>query len=161
MRGPVTTVERILMDQRMSSVVSYWEAWEQHVMSSKQFKSQWHQFVQDARKVGGSWLSLHSLPVSNVLYFIFRKSWTDFEIAFVLSSSHVDVDLVPLHESSLSCVYVGYLYVFEWISLCKSKVLMISLAPYVAFVVDRISQSLFYDLYVEKIGFFWNSCRTH
>ncbi|XP_012936768.1 uncharacterized protein LOC101859779, partial [Aplysia californica] len=50
MRGPVQTVERVLSDQRMSSVVSYWEAWEQHVMSSKQFKSQWHQFVQDARK---------------------------------------------------------------------------------------------------------------
>ncbi|CAL1540818.1 unnamed protein product, partial [Lymnaea stagnalis] len=50
MRGPVQTVERILSDSRFSSVVNYWEAWEQHVISSKQFKSQWHQFVQEARR---------------------------------------------------------------------------------------------------------------
>ncbi|BFZ21917.1 hypothetical protein BsWGS_24956 [Bradybaena similaris] len=46
----VQTVKQILADQRMNSVTRYWEAWEQHVSSSKQFKSQWHQFVQEARK---------------------------------------------------------------------------------------------------------------
>ncbi|CAG5126015.1 unnamed protein product [Candidula unifasciata] len=46
----VQTVKQVLSDQRMNSVTRYWEAWEQHVISSKQFKSQWHQFVQEARR---------------------------------------------------------------------------------------------------------------
>lgn len=52
-RTAISTVESSLADisQRMSSLTQLWEAWQQHVISSKQFKSQWHQFIQDARKV--------------------------------------------------------------------------------------------------------------
>ncbi|RUS90398.1 hypothetical protein EGW08_001893, partial [Elysia chlorotica] len=49
-RSAVHTVEQTMSDQRMTSVVKYWEAWEQHVMTSKQFKTQWYQFVQEARR---------------------------------------------------------------------------------------------------------------
>jgi hypothetical protein len=39
------------LGQRMSTLTQQWEGWQQRVLNSKQFKSQWHQFVQDARRV--------------------------------------------------------------------------------------------------------------
>ncbi|XP_025104045.1 coiled-coil domain-containing protein 141-like isoform X3 [Pomacea canaliculata] len=51
-RTAISLVESSLTEygQRMTSLTQYWEAWQQHVISSKQFKSQWHQFIQDARR---------------------------------------------------------------------------------------------------------------
>ena len=39
------------LSQRKFSVTEYYEHWKVHVTSGKQFKTQWQQFVQDARKV--------------------------------------------------------------------------------------------------------------
>ena len=52
-RTAIDTVESSLdeVGQRMSLLTQQWEAWHQHVLTSKQFKSQWHQFIQDARRV--------------------------------------------------------------------------------------------------------------
>ena len=52
-RTAIHTVESSLTEvgQRMTELTQQWEAWQQHVMTSKQFKAQWHQFIQDARKV--------------------------------------------------------------------------------------------------------------
>ena len=52
-RTAIDTVESSLdeVGQRMALLTQQWEAWHQHVLTSKQFKSQWHQFLQDARKV--------------------------------------------------------------------------------------------------------------
>ncbi|XP_076451161.1 coiled-coil domain-containing protein 141-like [Babylonia areolata] len=51
-RTAINTVESSLesVGQRMSQLSQQWEAWQQHVLTSKQFKSQWHQFIQDARR---------------------------------------------------------------------------------------------------------------
>ena len=50
----VFTVETIITEytERMTFTETVWQAWQQKVSSSRQFKSQWHQFVADARKVG-------------------------------------------------------------------------------------------------------------
>lgn len=52
-RPAVRTVETILTEsqQRMTSLTSQWESWEMRISTSKQFKVQWHQFIQDARRV--------------------------------------------------------------------------------------------------------------
>ncbi|XP_064598296.1 coiled-coil domain-containing protein 141-like isoform X2 [Liolophura sinensis] len=43
--------QRLLqLQDRMASLRTQWESWQQRVSSSRQFKVQWHQFVQDARK---------------------------------------------------------------------------------------------------------------
>ncbi|XP_060064415.1 titin-like, partial [Ylistrum balloti] len=48
----VLTVEKIVAEysERMNYIKTVWESWQQKVSTSRQFKSQWHQFVQDARK---------------------------------------------------------------------------------------------------------------
>ena len=35
----------------MTHLTTQWESWQTHVSTSRQFKTQWHQFIQDARKV--------------------------------------------------------------------------------------------------------------
>jgi hypothetical protein len=54
----VLTVEQILTESRetMTTITTTWESWQQKVSSSRQFKSQWHQFIQDARKVNKRFL---------------------------------------------------------------------------------------------------------
>ena len=49
----VMVVESILsqMTERKYTCTEYYEHWKVHVSSGREFKSQWHQFVQDARKV--------------------------------------------------------------------------------------------------------------
>lgn len=63
----VLTVEKILTETRetMTTVTTTWESWQQKVSSSRQFKSQWHQFIQDARKVGGACVLLYM-----IIYFL-------------------------------------------------------------------------------------------
>ncbi|VDI56857.1 titin [Mytilus galloprovincialis] len=48
----VLIVERIMTETResMTTLTTTWESWQQKVSSSRQFKTQWHQFIQDARK---------------------------------------------------------------------------------------------------------------
>ncbi|KAK3083136.1 hypothetical protein FSP39_014900 [Pinctada imbricata] len=52
MRQSINTVERITSEyrERMTILSTTYESWYTHVSSSRQFKTQWHQFVQDARK---------------------------------------------------------------------------------------------------------------
>ena len=50
----ITIVETIVhsFSERKLVITEYYEFWQVHVTSGREFKSQWHQFVQDARKVG-------------------------------------------------------------------------------------------------------------
>ena len=53
-RRTIQFVESIILDTRdhMTFLTTQWESWQTHVSTSRQFKTQWHQFIQDARKVG-------------------------------------------------------------------------------------------------------------
>ena len=50
----VTVVETVLSQftQRKTVLSDYYEHWHLIVSTGKEFKTQWHQFIQDARKVG-------------------------------------------------------------------------------------------------------------
>ena len=52
-RHAISTVEFILSETKdhMTHLTTQWESWQTHVSTSRQFKTQWHQFIQDARKV--------------------------------------------------------------------------------------------------------------
>ena len=52
-RRAVTVVMTILSQftERQHVITEYYEHWKVHVTTGKEFKSQWHQFVQEARKV--------------------------------------------------------------------------------------------------------------
>jgi len=52
-RRVITIVETILaqFSERKMLITDYYEHWKVHVNTGKEFKTQWHQFVQDARKV--------------------------------------------------------------------------------------------------------------
>lgn len=52
-RSSTNTVEIIVSEytERMTILSTTYESWTTHVNSSRQFKTQWHQFIQDARKV--------------------------------------------------------------------------------------------------------------
>ena len=52
-RRAVTVVEMIIhsFHERKFLITEYYEQWKVHVTTGKEFKSQWHQFIQDARKV--------------------------------------------------------------------------------------------------------------
>ena len=52
-RRAVVVVETILshFSERRYVITDYYEQWKVHVVSGKEFKSQWQQFVQNARKV--------------------------------------------------------------------------------------------------------------
>ncbi len=52
-RRAITVTETLLSQfhERMYLVTDYYEHWKVHVSSGKEFKSQWAQFVKDARKV--------------------------------------------------------------------------------------------------------------
>ena len=54
-RRAVTVVETIIshFSERKFLVTEYYTHWKVHISTGKEFKVQWHQFVQDARKVGG------------------------------------------------------------------------------------------------------------
>ena len=59
-RRAVAVVESILQMfiERMGTVTDYYEHWKVHVSTGKEFKTQWAQFVAEARKVRGlcKWL---------------------------------------------------------------------------------------------------------
>jgi hypothetical protein len=59
------------MDTRdhMTFLTTQWESWQTHVSTSRQFKTQWHQFIQDARKVGKQQENVTVLAV----YMLFKK----------------------------------------------------------------------------------------
>ena len=50
----VLTVEMVMatFEERERKLSEYWQSWQINMSSKKEFKTQWHQFVQDARKVG-------------------------------------------------------------------------------------------------------------
>jgi hypothetical protein len=52
-RRAVVVVETILshFSERRYLITDYYEHWKVHVVSGKEFKTQWQQFIQDARKV--------------------------------------------------------------------------------------------------------------
>jgi len=52
-RRAIVVVETILshFSERRFLITDYYEHWKVHVVSGKEFKSQWQQFVQNARKV--------------------------------------------------------------------------------------------------------------
>ena len=52
-RRAIVVVETILshFSERKFLITDYYEHWKVHVVSGKEFKSQWQQFVQNARKV--------------------------------------------------------------------------------------------------------------
>ena len=54
-RRAVAVVESILQMfiERMGTVTDYYEHWKVHVSTGKEFKTQWAQFVAEARKVRG------------------------------------------------------------------------------------------------------------
>lgn len=49
----VTLVQKIVTEYRshITTLTEQWEIWQQRVSSSQQFKVQWHQFIQEVRKV--------------------------------------------------------------------------------------------------------------
>ena len=49
----IRIVETIVQSfsERKFLITDYYEHWKVHVSTGKEFKSQWHQFIQDARKV--------------------------------------------------------------------------------------------------------------
>jgi len=53
-RRAVSVVETIIshFSERKYLITEYHEHWKVHISTGKEFLSQWHQFVQDARKVG-------------------------------------------------------------------------------------------------------------
>ena len=63
-RRAVTIVMTILSQftERQHVITEYYEHWKVHVTTGKEFKSQWHQFVQEARKVSVT-LSLRGLSL--------------------------------------------------------------------------------------------------
>ena len=52
-RRAIVVVETILshFSERRFLITDYYEHWKVHVVAGKEFKSQWQQFVQNARKV--------------------------------------------------------------------------------------------------------------
>jgi len=52
-RRAIVVVETILshFSERRFLIADYYEQWKVHVVSGKEFKSQWQQFIQNARKV--------------------------------------------------------------------------------------------------------------
>ena len=52
----VSVVETIIsqFSERKYLITEYHEHWKVHISTGKEFLTQWHQFVQDARKVGSS-----------------------------------------------------------------------------------------------------------
>ena len=53
-RHAVSVVETIIsqFSERKYLITEYHEHWKVHISTGKEFVAQWHQFVQDARKVG-------------------------------------------------------------------------------------------------------------
>ena len=49
----VTVVEMLItmLTERKTIITDYYEHWKGHVNSGREFKTQWHQFIKDARKV--------------------------------------------------------------------------------------------------------------
>ena len=49
----ITVVETLLVQfsERKQLITEYYEHWKVHVNSGKEFKSEWAQFIKDARKV--------------------------------------------------------------------------------------------------------------
>ncbi|CAH1789041.1 unnamed protein product, partial [Owenia fusiformis] len=48
----VVTVETIMSQftERITRLTEHWESWNLHITTGRQFKTQWHQFIQDARR---------------------------------------------------------------------------------------------------------------
>jgi hypothetical protein len=65
-RRAIIVVETILshFSERKYLITDYYEHWKVHVVSGKEFKTQWHQFIQDARKV-----------ISCLYHLFFRVVW--------------------------------------------------------------------------------------
>ena len=61
-RRAIAVTETILSQfhEKMFMITDYYEHWKVHVSTGKEFKTQWHQFVQDARKVRTSLLRLQA-----------------------------------------------------------------------------------------------------
>ena len=68
----VTVVETLLVQfsERRQLITEYYEHWKVHVNAGKEFKSQWAQFIQDARKVGGEFWEIMEI-IQRVNYFSF------------------------------------------------------------------------------------------
>jgi len=56
-RRAIVVVETILshFSERRFLITDYYEHWKVHVVAGKEFKSQWQQFIQNARKVRSHW----------------------------------------------------------------------------------------------------------
>ncbi|ESO86305.1 hypothetical protein LOTGIDRAFT_167354 [Lottia gigantea] len=67
-RQPTLLVEQYLSEMReqMNTLSVHYESWTQKISSSKQFKSQWHQFIQDARRIVVNENGIHSLIIKFV-----------------------------------------------------------------------------------------------
>jgi len=61
-RRAIVVVETILshFSERRFLITDYYEHWKVHVVSGKEFKSQWQQFIQNARKVPTALLYLYN-----------------------------------------------------------------------------------------------------
>ena len=62
-RRAIVVVETILshFSERRQLISDYYEQWKVHVVSGKEFKSQWQQFVQNARKVNSSFCGFRGI----------------------------------------------------------------------------------------------------
>ena len=85
-RRAIVVVETILshFSERRFLITDYYEHWKVHVVAGKEFKSQWQQFIQNARKVLATLLYLYNSSFGSIFILTIHHTSSYSRLCFYL-----------------------------------------------------------------------------